>query len=88
MGPDAKLAAEALTGGGNYAAIAGEGAALVERGALAKARLNLAKLESLCGAGCTETQALAAVIATHPGERVLRAEAVWSAMWPAFRCRR
>ena len=61
---------------GNYAAISGEGAALVEKGALEKARLNLAKLESLCGKGCSETQNLAAVIATRPAERVLTAEAV------------
>ena len=37
---------------GNLAAISGEGAALVEKGAVAKARLNLAKLESLCGEAC------------------------------------
>ena len=60
----------------NYAAIAGEGAALVEKGALEKARLNLSKLESLCGKGCGETQQLAAVISTRPAERVLTAEAV------------
>ena len=60
----------------NYAAISGEGAALAEKGALEKARLNLAKLESLCGSGCEETRSLAAVIATGPSERVLTAEAV------------
>lgn len=61
---------------GNLAAISGEGAALVEKGALEKARLNLAKLKSLCGAGCAETEKLAAVIATRPAQRVLTAEAV------------
>ncbi|GMM94212.1 tetratricopeptide repeat protein [Qipengyuania sp. MTN3-11] len=60
----------------NFAAISGEGAALVEKGALERARLNLAKLESLCGDGCDETRALATAIATGPAERVLTAEAV------------
>ena len=61
---------------GNLAAISGEGAALVEKGALEKARLNLAKLESLCGDDCPETQRLATAIAAGPQERVLTAEAV------------
>ncbi len=60
----------------NLAAISGEGAALVEKGAVEKARLNLAKLESLCGKGCDETSELAAVIAVGPSETVLTAEAV------------
>jgi len=60
----------------NVAAIAGEGEALVEKGALEKARLNLAKLESLCGGGCAETGELAAAIEAGPKERVLTAEAV------------
>jgi Tfp pilus assembly protein PilF len=34
---------------GNFAAISGEGAALVEKGALEKAKRNLATLQSLCG---------------------------------------
>lgn len=68
---------EALTRDpGNFAAIGGEGEALAEKGALEKARTNLAKLESLCGANCTETRELAAVIAARPKERVLTAEAV------------
>ena len=60
----------------NVAAIAGEGEALVEKGALEKARLNLAKLESLCGGGCAETGQLAAAIEAGPKQRVLTAEAV------------
>lgn len=39
----------------NFAAISGEGEALVEKGALKKAKRNLAKLESMCGASCPET---------------------------------
>ena len=48
---------------GNFAAIAGEGSALVEKGAVEKARRNLAKLQSLCGDNCAETVALQATIA-------------------------
>ena len=42
----------------NLAAISGEGEALVEKGALEKAKRNLAKLESMCGAACPETAQL------------------------------
>lgn len=48
---------------GNFAAISGEGAALVEKGALEKAKRNLAKLQSLCGDECPETVALQSTIA-------------------------
>lgn len=51
---------------GNFAAIAGEGSALVEKGALEKARRNLAKLQSLCGDTCPETVALQSSIARGP----------------------
>jgi tetratricopeptide (TPR) repeat protein len=55
---------EALTRDpGNFAAIAGEGAALVEKGALEKAKRNLATLKSLCGDKCPETQSLQSSIA-------------------------
>lgn len=42
----------------NFAAMSGEGEALVERGALEKAKRTLAQLESLCGANCPETLSL------------------------------
>lgn len=62
---------------GNYEAISGEGAALVEKGAIERARRNLAQLESLCGAGCPETRSLAMAIDKGPrGNTVLTAEAV------------
>jgi tetratricopeptide (TPR) repeat protein len=61
---------------GNLAALTGEGEALVERGALEKAKQNLAKLESMCGEGCVETQTLAAAIAAGPQQQMLTAEAV------------
>lgn len=60
----------------NFAAISGEGAAMVEKGAVEKARQNLSKLESLCGYGCAETQQLAAALAAGEKSTVLAAEAV------------
>ncbi|QDM40136.1 tetratricopeptide repeat protein [Altererythrobacter sp. TH136] len=60
----------------NLAALSGEGAALVEKGAVEKARRNLAKLQSICGDRCAETAELAAAIAKGPQQRVLTAEAV------------
>ena len=68
---------EALTRDpGNLAAISGAGAALVEKGAVDKARQNLAQLESICGSDCPETRELAAVIQRGPQPEVLTAEAV------------
>jgi Tfp pilus assembly protein PilF len=55
---------------GNFAAISGEGAALVEKGALEKAKRNLAKLQSLCGDQCPETVALQSSIARGPSARL------------------
>jgi len=60
----------------NFAAISGEGEAMVEIGAMEKARRNLAQLQSLCGDSCEETRALAAALANAPGDQVLTAEAV------------
>lgn len=60
----------------NFAAISGEGEALVEKGAVEKAKANLSRLESLCGAECEETRQLAGAIARGPQPKVLRAEAV------------
>ncbi|MCP9223031.1 hypothetical protein MKP08_09755 [Erythrobacter sp. LQ02-29] len=60
----------------DYGAISGEGIAMVEKGAVEKARLNLSRLESLCGDDCSETQRLAAAIARGPQQPVLTAEAV------------
>ncbi len=58
----------------NYAAIAGEGEALVEKGAMSAAAENLAELQSLCGDGCAETIQLAAAI--QAGPPVMTAEVV------------
>lgn len=61
---------------GNLAAISGEGEALLEKGAVEKARRNLAQLESMCGGDCVETRQLAAALARGAEGRVLTAEAV------------
>ncbi len=55
---------------GNLAAISGEGAALVEKGAVEKAQRNLARLESLCGSECPETMALQTTITAGPPARL------------------
>lgn len=47
-------------------ALAGQGAALVHKGALAQARENLAKLKTLCKGQCPEANTLAAAIAKGP----------------------
>lgn len=60
----------------NLAAIAGEGEALAEKGAVEKARRNLARLKGMCGSDCEATQQLAATLAKSPGPQVVRAEAV------------
>lgn len=55
---------------GNFAAISGEGQALVEKGALEKAQVNLSRLEDLCGDTCPETLALQARIALGVPEQL------------------
>ena len=60
---------------GNLVAISGEGEALVEKGALEKAKRNLSQLESLCGSSCPETLALQDRIA-RGGQPRMAAETV------------
>lgn len=60
----------------NLAAISGEGEALLEKGAIEKARRNLAQLQSMCGGDCAETRELAAALQRGPQPTVLTAEAV------------
>lgn len=57
-------------------ALAGEGSALAEKGALDKARASLARLQGLCGKTCPEAQVLADAIARGPAPKVVSAEAV------------
>jgi len=54
----------------NFAAISGEGEALVEKGAIEKAQRNLSRLQSLCGESCPETVALQASIEAGPPARL------------------
>ena len=61
----------------NQYAIAGEGEALVEKGAVEKAKLNLARLVQLCGtANCVPAQTLTTAIARGPAPQVLTAAQV------------
>lgn len=60
----------------NQYAIAGEGAALVEKGALEKAKRNLARLQQLCGGDCAATLELAAAIQKGPAPQVVTADQV------------
>lgn len=57
----------------NLVAISGEGVALVEKGAVAKAQRNLARLQGLCGDSCEPTSTLAAAIARGPAPVVVTA---------------
>lgn len=59
----------------NLNALAGEGAALAEKGATDKANRNLAQLRGLCGTDCAQTRELAAAIAKGQSPRVVAAEA-------------
>jgi Tfp pilus assembly protein PilF len=61
----------------NVDALAGEGVALAEKGALAKAKEKLAMVEKACGKNaCPPAQALSAAIARGPVVRIQTAEAV------------
>ncbi|MFM5884165.1 MAG: tetratricopeptide repeat protein [Novosphingobium sp.] len=62
----------------NTYAIAGEGAALVEKGAIDKARRNLSRLQQLCGTTCPATTELAAAIRKGPAPQVVTADQVKS----------
>ncbi len=51
---------------GDLQALQGQGAALVQKGAVAQARANLAKIRQLCRTTCAPATQLAAVIAKGP----------------------
>lgn len=55
-------------------ALSGQGEALVQRGALNKAKENLARIEKLCMSACPEQTRLAAAIAQQPEETLVSAE--------------
>lgn len=60
----------------NQYAIAGEGMALVEKGAVEKARRNLSRLNQLCGETCAPARDLAAAIAAGPVPKVVTADQI------------
>lgn len=60
----------------NLAAIAGEGAALAEKGAVEKAQRNLARLRGMCGSDCESARDLANALARQPAMRVVTADAL------------
>jgi len=57
-------------------ALAGQGEALIQRGAVEKARGNLARLRSLCRQDCAAARDLAAALEAQANKPVLSAEAV------------
>jgi Tfp pilus assembly protein PilF len=55
-------------------ALAGQGEALVQRGAVEKAKQNLARLRTLCHGACPQATSLAAAIAKGPPAEVMTAQ--------------
>lgn len=55
-------------------ALAGQGEAFVQRGAVERARRNLARVQTLCRAPCPQAQQLAAMIQRGPPADVLAAQ--------------
>jgi len=60
----------------NLDALAGQGEALIQRGALEKARVNLSRIETLCRSRCPQNDQLASAINLAEKKPVLSAEAV------------
>ncbi len=56
-------------------ALAGQGEAMVERGAVVRAKANLAKLQGICKKACAPATELAAAIAKGPPAAVVTAQA-------------
>ena len=56
-------------------AVAGQGEAYVQRGAVERARRNLERLETLCAGSCPQVATLTAAIAKGPPPEVLTAQA-------------
>jgi Tfp pilus assembly protein PilF len=55
-------------------ALTGQGEALVQRGAVERAKANLARVKTLCKGNCPQAQTLAAAIAKGPPTEVLAAQ--------------
>lgn len=62
----------------DIAALAGQGEAMIQRGAVEKARRNLVRIEAICTTGCNEAGRLLAAIDKAAAKPVLSAEAVAS----------
>jgi len=60
----------------DQAALAGQGEAYVQRGAVERARANLTRLRTLCGQSCAAADQLAAVIQRGPPAEALAAQRV------------
>ncbi len=60
----------------NLDALAGQGEALIQRGAVEKARVNLSRIETLCRSSCAQNDQLASAIKLAADKPVLSAEAV------------
>ena len=59
----------------DQAALAGQGEAMVQKGAVERARVNLVRLEALCKGACAPAARLSAAIAKGPPVTVLAAQA-------------
>ena len=59
----------------DLSALAGQGEAMVQKGAVERARANLTRIQGLCKTGCPQQAALAAAIAKGPPPTVLAAQA-------------
>ncbi len=60
----------------NLDALAGQGEALVQRGAVEKAKINLSRIETLCRTRCSQTTQLASAITASQKIPVMSAQAV------------
>lgn len=60
----------------NLDALAGQGEALVQRGAVEKAKINLSRIETLCRTRCAQTAQLSSAITASEKKPVMSAQAV------------
>jgi hypothetical protein len=58
----------------DVAALAGQGEAMVQKGAVERAKANLARIKTLCKTACAPATTLAAVIAKGPPPAVVTAQ--------------
>ena len=59
----------------DVAALSGQGEAMVQKGAVERAKVNLARIKALCKAECAPAAQLAAIIAKGPPSAVVTAQA-------------